>query len=350
MIKRGKGKSNFRFQVAVLMLACITLTLSGACKMNSGKTKVKLNEVAHSIFYTPMYVAIEEDYFGDAGLEVELTNGLGADKTMTALLTGEADIGFMGSEASIYVYQQGEEDYVINFAQLTQRAGNFLVARPDSEAAKVVDAGGNFDWSQLVGAEVIGGRPGGMPQMVLEYVLKKHGMDPKVDLTIIQNIDFGMTAQSFAAGTGDYTVEFEPGATMLEREGTGKVIASLGVESGMVPYTAYSAKKSFLEKNPEIIEKFTAAIQKGLDYVNSHTAEEIAKVIQPQFAETDIEIITQIVERYQSQQTWKNDLIFEKESFELLQNILEEAGELTERVAYETLVNTTWAEEVISKK
>lgn len=183
--------------------------------------------------------------------------------------------------------------------------------------------------------------------MVFEYVLKKQGLAPGTDLTIIQNIDFGLTAQAFAAGTGEYTVEFEPGATALETEGAGVVVASLGVESGMVPYTAYSAKKSYIEKNPDVIEGFVKALQKGMDYVNSHTSEEIAEKIQPQFAETDSGTLTKIVERYKNQQTWKDNLIFEKESFELLQNILEEAGELSERAPYEDLVITDYAEEAV---
>jgi NitT/TauT family transport system substrate-binding protein len=188
-----------------------------------------------------------------------------------------------------------------------------------------------------------------MPQMVLEYILKKNGIDPKNDLTIIQNIDFGLTAQAFSAGTGDYTVEFEPGATALEKEGNGKVVASLGIESGKVPYTAYSAKKSYIEKNPEVIQKFTNAIQKGLDYVNSHTPEEIAKVIAPQFKETDMDTITTIVTRYYDQDTWKNNTIFEEESFTLLQDILEDAGVLTKRVPYEDLVNTEFSKKAVKK-
>ena len=346
------GKKALRNLFARLLLLSLLLgmvVLAQGCSSKSDLKKVKLNEVAHSIFYAPMYVALEEGYFKEEGLDVELVNGLGADKTMTAVLSGEADIGFMGSEASIYVYQEGEKDYVVNFAQLTQRAGNFLVAREGSQAANDAQAGKAFDWKSLAGAEVIGGRAGGMPQMVLEYVLKKNGLDPKTDLSIIQNIDFGMTAQSFAAGTGEYTVEFEPGATALETEGAGVVVGSLGVESGMVPYTAYSAKKSYLEKNPEVIEGFVAALQKGMDYVGSHTPEEIAEKIQPQFAETELATITKIVERYQSQQTWKDNLIFEEESFDLLQNILEEAGELSERVPYADLVDTGYAAKAAGK-
>ena len=241
----------------------------------------------------------------------------------------------MGSEASIYVYQEGSQDYAVNFAQLTQRAGNFLVGRQPED---------NFKWENLKGKKVLGGRAGGMPQMVFEYILKKHGLDPKTDLEIDQSINFGLTAAAFTSNDADYTVEFEPFATTLESEGSGTVVASLGTESGYVPYTAYCTKKSYMEKNPELIQKFTNAIQKGMDYVNSHSAEEIAKTIAPQFKETPVDKIATIVGRYKDQDTWKDDTIFEKESFELLENILEEAGELSERVPYEKLVTTQFSE------
>ena len=216
----------------------------------------------------------------------------------------------------------------------TQRAGNFLVGREPDE---------DFEWSDLNGKKVLGGRAGGMPQMVFEYILKKNGIDPKTDLEIDQSINFGLTAAAFTSDDSDYTVEFEPFATGLEMEGTGYVVASLGEESGYVPYTAYCAKKSYLAENPEIVRKFTNAIQKGMDYVNAHSAEEIATVIHPQFKETPYENVVKIVERYKAQDTWKEDLVFEKESFDLLQNILEEAGELKERVPYEALVTTEFA-------
>lgn len=326
--------------VALMMLVFILITGLSGCKKESNLIKVQLNEVAHSMFYAPQYVAIELGYFEDEGLDVELVNGLGADKTMTAVLSGDADIGFMGAEASIYVYNEGAEDYVVNFAQLTQRAGNFLVSKDVNE---------DFSWENVKGKTVIGGRPGGMPQMVFEYILKKQGINPKTDLTIIQNIDFGLTSQAFIAGTGDYTIEFEPSANAIEKEGAGKVVASLGVESGKVPYTAYSARKSYIEKNPEIIQKFTNAIQKGMDYVKSHTPEEIAKVIAPQFPETDLKTVTAIVKRYYDQDTWKDNVIFEEESLDLLQNILEEAGELTARVPYEDLITREYAEKAYNK-
>lgn len=298
-------------------------------------TEITLNEVAHSIFYAPMYVAIEESYFEEEGLKIDLVCGFGADKVMTAVLSGEADIGFMGSESSIYTYNEGANDYVINFAQLTQRAGNFLVAREEMP---------EFKWEDLKGKNVLGGRKGGMPEMVFEYILKENGIDPESDLEINQSIDFGSTAAAFAEGSGDFTIEFEPGATTLESEEKGYVVASLGEDSGYVPYTAYSAKQSFIEKNPETIQKFVNALQKGMDYVQNHTPEEIAKVIKPQFPETELEIITTIVTRYYEQDTWKDNLIFENSSFELLQDILESAGELQERAPYDKLVTTEFAE------
>lgn len=300
-----------------------------------------LNEVAHSIFYAPQYVAIENGYFKEEGIDIKLVNGAGADNVMTAVLSGEADIGFMGSEASIYVYNEGAGEKIVNFAQLTQRAGNFLVAREEDK---------EFTWDKLKGKTVLAGRKGGMPQMVFEYILKKNKIDPQKDLKMIQNIDFGLTAEAFASGQGDYSVEFEPFAASLEKEKKGVVVASLGVDSGMVPYTAYSAKESYIKKNGDVIQKFTNALQKGMDYVQKHTPEEIANVIKPQFAETDLDVLTTIVERYYEQYTWKDNLVFEKDSFELLQDILESSGELTERVPYEELVNTEFAQKVPQTK
>jgi len=324
--------------LALLLITALAVTSLLACskeeKQETSTTKVVLSEVAHSIFYAPMYVAIEEGYFAEEGIDLELVTAFGADKVMTAVLSGEADIGFMGSESSIYTYNEGATDYVVNFAQLTQRAGNFLVAREEME---------DFSWEDLKGTQVLGGRKGGMPQMVFEYILKQNNIDPDKDLEINQSIDFGSTAAAFSEGQGDFTVEFEPHATSLEEAGKGYVIASLGEDSGYVPYTAFSAKGSYMEENPEVIQKFTNALQKGMDYVQTHSPEEIAEIIAPQFAETDIDTITTIVKRYYEQDTWKSDLVFEKESFELLQDILDMAGELSERAPYDKLVNTEYA-------
>ena len=328
----------------VLAVTALPMTVFAAKKDKEEEklSKVTLNEVAHSVFYAPQYVAIEEGYFTEEGLDLTLVTGFGADKTMTAVISGEADIGFMGAEASVYAYQEGATDPVVNFAQLTQRAGNFLVAREEMP---------DFKWEDLKGEKVLGGRKGGMPEMVFEYILKKNGIDPQKDLTIDQSIDFGSTAAAFTSDdSAAYTVEFEPSATILEKEGAGYVVASLGEASGYVPYTSYSAKTSYMKENPEIIQKFTDALQKGMDYVQNHTPEEIAEVIAPQFKETDLETITAIVKRYYDQDTWKENLIFEKDSFELLQDILEDAGELTERVAYEDLVQTEYAQKACKGK
>ena len=335
-----KKKSVF-FRLTALLMTIFIVTGCGVTKEKSGE-KVVLNEVAHSIFYAPLYVAIENGYFTEKGIDLELITGFGADKTMTAVLSGEADIGFMGPESTIYTYLGGTNDTVVNFAQLTQRAGNFIVSR---------EADPDFSWDKLKGKTVLGGRAGDMPQMVFEYILKKNGIDPKTDLSIDQSIDFGSTAAAFSGGQGDYTVEFEPSATALERMNEGYyVVASLGIDSGFVPYTCFSAKESYVNNNPEIVQSFTDALQMGMDYVNSHTSEDIAKIIQPQFSETDSETLTAIIERYHAQDTWKTNLIFEEDSFELLQNILEEAGELESRTPYETLVNTDFAKKSADNK
>ena len=330
-----------KFFTLLLSLTLVIGTLS-ACGTDSSNslTKVTLNEVAHSIFYAPMYVAIEEGYFAEEGIDLELVTGFGADKTMTAVLSGEADIGFMGAEASVYTYNEGANDHVINFAQLTQRAGNFLVAREKDD---------NFKWEDLKGSYVLGGRKGGMPQMVFEYILKQHNIDPNTDLTINQNIDFGSTAAAFPDSEADYTVEFEPHATALESAGKGYVVASLGEDSGYVPYTAFSAKASYISEHPDIIQAFTNALQKGMNYVKTHTSEEIAAVIAPQFAETDMNTLVTIIKRYHMQDTWKDNLIFEEDSFNLLLDILESADELTQRPPYENLVSTFYAEEALSR-
>lgn len=325
------------------VLACMGFV---GCGNETGKgeseklERVTLNEVAHSIFYAPQYVAIENGYFEKEGIDLELVTGYGADKTMAAVISGDAQIGFMGAEASVYACLEGANDPVVNFAQGTQRAGNFLVAREEMP---------DFQWSDLKGKNILGGRKGGMPEMVFEYILKQNGLDPATDMNIDQSIDFGSTAAAFSGGQGDFTIEFEPSATALEQEGVGYVVASCGVDSGYVPYTSYSAKTSYIEKYPDIIQKFTNALQKGLDYVNSHSQEEIAKVIKPQFEENDLETVTAIVKRYQEQDTWKENLVFEKAGFELLQDILESAGELEKRAEYEKLVTTEYAEKAMKK-
>ena len=331
--------SGLLFCMLLPLTGCQTDTGSSAQNIADKKIPVTLNEVAHSVFYAPLYVAMENGYFTEEGLNLTLVTGFGADKTMTAVLTGEADLGFMGSESTIYTYLGNPQDPVVNFAQLTQRAGNFLVSRTPMDS---------FSWNQLKGKTVLGGRAGGMPQMVFEYILKKHNIQPDTDLTIDQSIDFGSTAAAFSGGQGDFTIEFEPHATGLEEKGDGYVVASLGEDSGYVPYTAFSARSSYIQEHPDIIQAFTNALQKGMYYVSTHTPEEITAVIQPQFKETNPETICSAVRRYQEQDTWKENLLLEEDAFILLQNILEEAGELSEHVPYDALVTTEFARKAVS--
>lgn len=331
----------FSLLVCMVLLSTIFLTGCQEAPASPNTKSVILNEVAHSIFYAPLYVAMENGYFSESGIKVELVTGFGADKTMTAVLSGDADIGFMGPETTVYVNQGKSESDVINFAQLTQRAGNFVVSRQEEP---------DFRWQDLKGKTVLGGRAGGMPEMVFEYILKKNDIDPATDLTIDQSIDFGATAAAFHGGKGDYSVEFEPSATALENMNMGySVVASLGVDSGFVPYTCFCAKKSYVNSNAEIILNFTKSLQRALNYVNSHSSEEISAVIKPQFKETEDATICQIVNRYKEQDTWKTDLIFTEDSYMLLLNILQDAGQITDQPSYETLIDTSFAKEALAE-
>jgi len=324
-------------RVLPLLLSAVLLGCSSS-KPEEERIQLRLNEVVHSVFYAPQYVALEKGFFEEEGLEITLDVGQGADKSMTALVSGNADIALLGTEAGIYVYNEGKEDHAIAFAQLTQRAGNFLVSRENET---------EFDWNNLKGKTIIGGRTSGMPEMILEYVLKEKGLKTGKDVELINNISFETTSGAFSAGTGDYTVEFEPSASALENAGKGYVVASLGTESGYVPYTVYMAQKSFIEENPEIIQKFTNAVYKGQKWVAEHSAEEIAEVIMPHFTESDKETIAKIIDRYKSQDTWKQDPVFDEDGFTLIQDIMELSGELSKRVPFEELVNTHFAEETL---
>ena len=329
-----KPKYFIPFVISAMLLGC------SSAKGTEEKIPVTLNEVVHSVFYAPQYAAMELGYFEEEGLDITLDVGQGADKSMTALISKNADIALLGTEAGIYVYNQDKEDYAVAFAQLTQRAGNFLVSRENTD---------NFSWEDLKGKSIIGGRTGGMPQMILEYVLDQNGIDIENDVEMITNISFETTSGAFSAGTGDYTAEFEPTATALENAQKGYVVSSLGEESGYVPYTVYMAQKSYIEENPEIIQKFTNAIYKGQKWVNEHTAQEIAEVIQPHFAESDVETLTKIVDRYKKQDTWKENPVFDEEGFTLIQDIMEFGGELSARVPFEDMVNNDFANKAIEQ-
>ncbi len=327
-------------KVFVLGLICLLIPFVGTgCQQSEDLTVVKLNEVTHSIFYAPQYAAISQGFFEEEGLKIDLITGEGADKVATAVLSGDVDIGFCGPEATIYVYNEGKEDYVISFAQLTKRDGSFLLGRePDL----------NFTFDKVKGKYIIGGRKGGMPEMTLEWVLRQNGIEPGEDVFIDTSIQFAAMSGAFIGGTGDYVSLFEPVALALEKEGYGYVVASIGVESGELPYTCYNAKKSFIENNPEIIQKFTNALYKGQIWVDENSSEEIAGSIIEFFPDTSMEDLTAVVERYKTQDTWSKNPILSKEAFEHLQDIIEEAGVLDKRAPYEKLVTTEFAENAIS--
>lgn len=332
-------KRNFKVGFAIFLIAILMIPIVACTKQNKSDelVKVRVAEVTRSLFYAPQYVAITEGFFEEEGLKVELTTTAGGDKTMTTLLSDGADIALVGSETSIYVYAQGSTDPVINFAQLTQTDGTFLVAREKID---------NFTWDMLIGTTFLGQRKGGMPQMVGEFVLKKFGIDPFNDLNLIQNVDFANIANAFASGTGDFVQLFEPTASVFEKEGKGYIVASFGEESGHVPYTTFMAKESYMTENKETVKKFTRAIFKAQQWVDSHSAKEIAQSIKTFFPDIDPEILETAVERYQKQGSFATDPILDVEEWNNLQNIMDEAGELPKPVDHDTLVDTEIAESV----
>lgn len=323
--------------IMYLFLAVLILFSFTACGKSSYQ-KVQLSEVAHSVFYAPQYVALNNGFFTDEGLSIELSNAQGADKVMTSVLSGQADIGFSGPEAAIYVYNQGKEDYAVVFAQLTKRDGSFLVGRKPQP---------DFKWSNLKDKKIIGGRKGGVPEMTLEYVLKKNGIKPGVDVNIDTNIQFALMEGAFTGGQGDYVTLFEPNASAVEKAGKGYIVSSVGMESGEIPYTAYYAKKSYIEKNKEVIQKFTNAIYKGQKWVQDHTPEEIAKVIKPSFPDSDMSILISVATRYKETDSWCQQPAMEKKSLKLLQEVMQAAGELKKEAPFEDLVTGEFAEKAI---
>jgi len=325
-------------KIALILTFMMLITIAFTGCGEKALTKVRLSEVTHSVFYAPQYVAITEGFFAEEGLEVELINGQGADKVMTALLSDQVEIGFMGPEASVYVHNQGKEDFAVNFAQLTQRDGSFLVAREPMPS---------FTFNDVKGKTIIGGRKGGMPEMTLEYVLKQNNIYPGKDVNVRTDIQFAVMAGAFTGGEGDFVALFEPVASQLEKAGQGYIVASIGDAGGYIPYTCYSAKKSYIEKNPEVIQKFTNGIYKGMKWVESHTPEEIAKSIAAQFPDADLEILTKVAVRYKAQDTWKPDLVLTEEGLNHMMDIIELAGELDMRAPYSEIVTTKFAEEAM---
>ncbi len=323
---------------SILLAAALVLALTACGGAPKAKEKIRLCEVTHSVFYAPQYAAIHLGFFDDQNIEIELSNGQGADKVMAAVLSDNVEIGFAGPEASIYVYNEGKEDHTQVFAQLTRRDGSFLMARePDPD----------FTWEKLRGSHVLSGRKGGVPYMALEYVVRQHGMDPKTDLVMDDSVQFSLMTGAFTGGNGDYATCFEPTASMVEAEGKGYIVASVGEAAGEIPYTAYFAKKSYIEKNSDLIQRFTAAVYQGQKWVEEHTAQEVAQAIAPSFPDTGEELLAQVVQRYKDIGAWNTDPVMSEEAFDRLQMVMEQAGELAQRADYAKVVNNTFAQKAV---
>lgn len=322
----------------IIAWALCVLTAFCLCACQSTELqKVTVNEVTHSVFYAPQYAAMELGFFEEEGLYIDLVNGGGSDKSMTAVLSGDAHIGLMGPETAVYVYNEGKEDHAVVIGQLTQRDGSFLVGREKDES---------FDWESLRGTTVIGGRQGGMPQMTLEYVLKQKGLTPGVDVNVRTDIQFNLMAGAFEGSDAQFVTLFEPTASLCEREGKGFIVAAVGAESGAVPFTAYMVKKSSLEKDRDLYERYMRAVSKGQKWVAEHTPEEIAEVIAPQFPDADVALLTMVAKNYQDIDAWCKTPVMAEEDFVRMQDIIESAGELAARVPFDAIVDNSIAEAV----
>ena len=335
------SKKTISYIVIILIMLVIAIGVYITQKQTNNTEElqtIKVNEVTRSVFYAPQYVAINNGYFKENGMEIELSTGQGADAVMTAVLANQCDIGFAGPEASIYVYNEGKEDYTEVFAQMTKKDGSFLIARNKTN---------NFNWEDLKGKTVIPGRKGGVPYMTLEYVLRKNGINPQKDVTLDDSIKFDLMAGAFASGNADYVTLFEPTASLTQKEEKGYIVASVGEEAGEIPYTAYFAKKSYIQNNEETIQKFTNRIYKGQQWVKEHSAEEIAKTIENFFPDTDIELLTSAIQSYKDIDAWNDTPILKQESFERLQEVMTMAGELTKKAPYEAIVNNNFANKAI---
>ncbi len=324
--------------VILLILIGLFIAISQSTSSDSRLKTINLSEVTRSVFYSPQYVAIQKGFFEKNGMKIELTTGQGADAVMTSVLSNQVDIGFAGPEASIYVYKEGKEDYTEVFAQLTKKDGSFLVSKTDTN---------DFKWEDLKGKTVIPGRKGGVPYMTLEYVLKKNGIDPEKDLILDDSIKFDLMAGAFSSGEAEYVTLFEPTASMTELQGKGYVVASVGEASGEIPYTAYFAKKSYIEKNSDTIQKFTDAVYQGQKWVKEHSAREIAEEVKSFFPDTEVEMLETAIQSYKDIDAWNDTPILTEESFERLEEVMIEAGELDDKVPYDKIVNNTYAENSI---
>ena len=323
-----------RIILGMTALVLLLSTLAG-CDKKEDLTTVSVNEVTHSVFYAPFYAAMELGFFEEEGLQLELTNGGGADKVMAAVLSGDADIGFCGPEAALYVLAGGSTDVPTVFGQLTKRDGSFLVSRTDEP---------DFEWSDLEGKEILAGRKGGVPAMTFEYILNQNGLYDGVNVDLNFDVAFDLMTAAFEGGTADYCTMFEPVASEYEAAGKGYVVASVGEASGEVPYTCYMAMSSWLEDNEDTARAFLKAMTKAIKYVNEHSSEEVAPYLQGQFASTSLESIAVALDSYKAIDAWVSNMAMTRSALDRLQDIIDNAGELPERVEFDDLVDTVYAQ------
>lgn len=324
----------------LVLLAAMFIFIPGCIlkNENSNTYKVRLNEVTRSVFYAPQYVAMELGYFKDENLDITLTTSEGSDKTMAAVLSGQADIGLLGSSAVISVCDQGKENGPKIFAELTCRDGSFLVGRYPE-----------FSWEKLKGKKIIAGRKGGMPEMTLEYVLKKHGIDILNDVDLINNIQFNLMSMAFSRGIGDYVALFEPIASLLpaEKENCYNLVP-LALDCEKMVYTCYCANSKYLSENPEIIKKFTRAIYRAQKWVKNNSPKEIARVILPYFLDLSDDMAEKCVKNYISVDVWPDNPLVNESEFELSEEIMIQAGELKEKLDINKAVDNKISLEVIN--
>ena len=323
----------------ILMSALLFIIPFAGCAQNGGKTVIRINEVTHSVFYAPLYVAIENGYFEDENISIELTNGGGADKSMTAVLSGTADVGLMGPETVIYVYNQQKNDYPKVFGQLTQKDGAFLVSRT---------AEPNFEWTDLRGKEILAGRKGGVPAMTFEYILNELDMQNTVDFSLNFDVQFNLMTSAFLSGTADYCTVFEPTASEYQANGSWHIVASVGEQGGEIPYTSFIALGSYIKNNQDTLEKFMKALRNAHEFIATHTEYEVAEAIVKQFPSTTINSIETSIKSYKKIDAWKTNLQATEASFTRLQNIMENAGELTARVPFDKIVDNSIAQKIFS--
>ncbi len=320
------------------IVVAISFTFVGCDNTNN---KIRLNEVTHSIFYAPLYIAINKGYMSDAGLEIELTNGGGSDNSMTALLTNAADIALLGPETSVYVANQGRNDLPIIFGQLTKRDGSFIIGR------SAID--GSFDWRSLEGKEILGGRKGGMPAMTLEYLLKSKGLNDGENITINYDVAFNNMTAAFIAGTADYMTTFEPTGSTLEKNSQGYIVASVGAEAGEVPFTTFMANRSYLDKNPDIISKFLKAIMRGYNFLITAKIDDVVEALLPSFADSDREIIKNSILNYIQIDAWTSTPVMTNNSYEKLLDIMMASGTIDTRVDFNKIVDNSFALDVMNE-